>query len=468
MPGCKWFTRGWTLQELIAPKNVVFFDQDWNERGDKMGLSGLISQITGIPPDLLRGETPLSLYSVARRLSWAARRVTTRVEDMSYCLLGIFDVHLSLIYGEGMKAFSRLQEAIILATSDLSIFVWTDERSPCPTWAPLFADEPVHFASCGRVIAALEDDIYRELTITTRGIQVEGSLVSFPTHEDDAYKCILETFCTIDGEWVGIGLRKIGGGRYARYKPNMRAILGEEFTRMPWRDSNRMLVASLTLATRFPPHFPFYHQANPVLGNRNSALRVRWPNTTPKFSVHRYRSMPRSHWDVYDGVFFCANTVSKSWGAYFVHAFLQVTAETCIPVNFFLCCYNWNLSRPKVVIAGLHSLAPATAVFLESQLDRIRFESNRQAHGIVLSVFDGNLPAAISTNTRVMSGKAWVESAVVSTKELPDVFAGWHSEIKSGGDKVMVRLTVDVVEEMCPEICVHPMWRLDVNCEVVQ
>ncbi|KAH6720173.1 hypothetical protein BKA61DRAFT_594415 [Leptodontidium sp. MPI-SDFR-AT-0119] len=121
---CRWFTRGWTLQELIASKSIEFYDRQWNMKGTKLSLSTVLSRLTGVDEEIIRDSELVYTASVAKRMSWAASRQTTRVEDMSYCLFGLFDVHLPLIYGEGWKAFVRLQEAIILETSDLSIFAW--------------------------------------------------------------------------------------------------------------------------------------------------------------------------------------------------------------------------------------------------------------------------------------------------------------------------------------------------------
>ena len=119
----RWFTRGWTLQELIAPKDVRFYSKMWEYIDTKANMCDQISDITGIDQAILRGGD-LETVSVARRMSWASRRKTSRVEDMAYCLLGIFDVNLPLIYGEGHKAFQRLQEAIMLKTHDQSLFAW--------------------------------------------------------------------------------------------------------------------------------------------------------------------------------------------------------------------------------------------------------------------------------------------------------------------------------------------------------
>ncbi|KAI0634020.1 heterokaryon incompatibility protein-domain-containing protein [Trametes polyzona] len=120
----RWHRRGWTLQEMIAPEHVVFYTQDWEFLGTRSGLATELEEITRVDFDVLTGIAPLSSVSVARRMSWAARRETTRIEDRAYSLLGIFGVHMSPIYGEGHNAFLRLQEKIIRTIPDQSIFAW--------------------------------------------------------------------------------------------------------------------------------------------------------------------------------------------------------------------------------------------------------------------------------------------------------------------------------------------------------
>ncbi|KAH8645357.1 heterokaryon incompatibility protein-domain-containing protein [Xylariales sp. PMI_506] len=105
----RWFTRGWTLQELVAPTTVEFFSSEGEHLGDKMSLERLLCSITGISTQVLQG-TSLSNLDAAERIAWIAKRQTKLPEDMAYCLLGIFDVHIPLIYGEGMdNAFRRLR-----------------------------------------------------------------------------------------------------------------------------------------------------------------------------------------------------------------------------------------------------------------------------------------------------------------------------------------------------------------------
>ncbi|KAI0664002.1 heterokaryon incompatibility protein-domain-containing protein [Cubamyces menziesii] len=122
--GSKWFTRGWTLQELIAPRSLIFIAQDWSSIGTKASMAPLLEDITGVDADVLTFRRNLGDVSVARRMWWASARKTTRVEDEAYCLMGIFDVHMATIYGEGRRAFLRLQEEILKRTSDQTLFAW--------------------------------------------------------------------------------------------------------------------------------------------------------------------------------------------------------------------------------------------------------------------------------------------------------------------------------------------------------
>jgi hypothetical protein len=110
--GSRWFTRGWTLQELLAPSAVEFFSREDKRLGDKRTLERHIHEITGIAIPALRG-TPLFQFGVDERFLWAENRQTTRKEDEAYSLLGIFDIYMPLIYGEGRdNALTRLREEI--------------------------------------------------------------------------------------------------------------------------------------------------------------------------------------------------------------------------------------------------------------------------------------------------------------------------------------------------------------------
>ena len=137
----KWYSRGWTLQELLAPKFLIFLSRDWVPLGSKADLAPLVEEITGIPRTVLTFEMLMEHVSVAKRMSWASERETTRSEDEAYCLMGIFGINMSTLYGEGRRAFARLQEEIMKHTPDTSLFGWGscikhgDLASPESEWS---------------------------------------------------------------------------------------------------------------------------------------------------------------------------------------------------------------------------------------------------------------------------------------------------------------------------------------------
>ena len=150
-----WFTRGWTLQELIAPKLVYFLDRRWNIIGEKSQLAAEISAITHIGNDHLNLSSgkriSLGQTSIATKMSWASERETSRIEDMAYCLLGIFDINMPLLYGEGRKAFMRLQLEIIRKSDDETIFAWPSHDT-YRTQQGMLASWPTWFTNCGDII----------------------------------------------------------------------------------------------------------------------------------------------------------------------------------------------------------------------------------------------------------------------------------------------------------------------------
>ncbi|KAF1817088.1 HET-domain-containing protein, partial [Eremomyces bilateralis CBS 781.70] len=149
----RWFTRGWTLQELIAPGNLVFFDKRWAEFGTKLSMGSLISQITGIRGQYLQEDPDFFWCSVAERMSWLASRSTTRPEDMAYCMLGLFNINMPLLYGEGSKAFLRLQEEIIKVSNDHTMFCWSWTPAVPIFWRSFLAPSPAVFKNCGQFVA---------------------------------------------------------------------------------------------------------------------------------------------------------------------------------------------------------------------------------------------------------------------------------------------------------------------------
>jgi hypothetical protein len=168
LAGCRWFRRGWTLQELIAPKQLLFFGMDWNFIGSKLDLLYTLSDITGIDSIALSHRCNLAELSIAKRLSWAARRTTTRIEDTAYSLLGLLNINMTLLYGEGERAFTRLQEEIIRRSADSSVFAWFRGLEN-----GLLAPSPACFRPCSKVILRSDGTVVHSFELTHRGLKMK-------------------------------------------------------------------------------------------------------------------------------------------------------------------------------------------------------------------------------------------------------------------------------------------------------
>jgi len=165
----KWFNRGWTLQELIAPSMVIFLDQEWQEIGTKSSLQSIISEITGIPDTILQ-RADLESASVAQRMSWASKRETARVEDLAYCLMGIFGINMPLLYGEGERAFTRLQEELMKVSDDHSLFAWKSSEE----YGGLLATSPAAFFNSGKIIPFNPSGtLSGAITVNNKGIHLK-------------------------------------------------------------------------------------------------------------------------------------------------------------------------------------------------------------------------------------------------------------------------------------------------------
>jgi hypothetical protein len=209
----KWFRRGWTLQELIAPKKIRFYDKSWNLIGTLHDLAATVSEITNIHLSMLRHDNTPEDFSIAQRMSWAAGRETTRAEDRAYSLLGILDLTVSIRYGEGSHAFIRLQEAIIAKDADQSIFAWEkplvreedvylkDRRDSYlwydPDWSQLLASSPDAFANSRNIVPSLHTSLPYRLTniglyITSSVPEgMEDCIILNCHYKDDPTKAIL-------------------------------------------------------------------------------------------------------------------------------------------------------------------------------------------------------------------------------------------------------------------------------------
>lgn len=165
----EWFRRGWTLQELLAPSDVLFLGSDWQSLGHKCrgdlclcsdpinamstgdSLNEVICNAPSIDPWHLINSRSLHNATIAQKMSWAAHRETTKVEAIAYCMLGLLGVNMPLLYGEGHRAFLRLQSEIIRTSKDQSFLAWHYHLLDGQLKADLLAPSPAFFKSCGNV-----------------------------------------------------------------------------------------------------------------------------------------------------------------------------------------------------------------------------------------------------------------------------------------------------------------------------
>ncbi|CCX05199.1 Similar to Vegetative incompatibility protein HET-E-1; acc. no. Q00808 [Pyronema omphalodes CBS 100304] len=189
----KWFERGWTLQELIAPQMLCF-----------MITNGILSEKVFVTIQNLSDNGDY----IAEKMSWASERVTTRIEDTVYCLMGIFGIHMPILYGQKENAFYRLQREIINSSDDQTIFAWGVNQSGYSIFSGLLASSPRNFRGCAKVrrTNTLNQFFKPDLspyTITNIGMRIQLPLMSLPSKVTVA---ILDA--TLDGNIIGISLAK--------------------------------------------------------------------------------------------------------------------------------------------------------------------------------------------------------------------------------------------------------------------
>ena len=214
-----WFTRGWTLQELLAPTKMYFFDRYWRFLGTKATLSAQIQRVTGIEAQYLNGD--VSRACVAVKMSWLARRQTTKIEDMAYCMFGLFGINTFIRYGEREGAFLRLgQELIKQKPYDESIFAWKSPKidtniDPETKSSGLLAPWPTCYLGSGNL--TIESSKYRPRTgysVTNGGIlfQVPNKLPENGNGRD--WMAIVAWLRK--NYWLKLNCWEIGGGFGAR------------------------------------------------------------------------------------------------------------------------------------------------------------------------------------------------------------------------------------------------------------
>ena len=236
----EWFSRGWTLQEMIAPQNLQFFNKHWRPIGDKKRFARDLRRITGVPQEILVNGLEGNRPCVAQIMSWAAYRTTTRVEDRAYSLMGLLDVNMPMLYGEGRKAFHRLQLEVIRSSNDQSIFAWRHESDV--RMGSILADDPGAFEDCSSIKLMHYNEFIKEFTnrrwtnadkehfdafpIMNRGIQIWMPLCRYRES-----KCVFRAYLPCrdgDGSFVTIDL-VLWDSNYYRY-PRWKGATPEKYS----------------------------------------------------------------------------------------------------------------------------------------------------------------------------------------------------------------------------------------------
>jgi hypothetical protein len=242
----RWFTRGWTLQELLAPDRVCFFARDWRPIGTKLHLYLAIEEITSISSEALLGR-PLSSFNVAERMSWASKRETTREEDMAYSLLGIFNIHMPLLYGEGTQAFRRLQEQIIENILDYTIFAWNISEFEFD-WAPKLA-----------LLAKRPSAFRRDLTISSKYL---------------AYSSLMHGLLNIELSNVVIEPPAVTSQGIRLHRPMVREDDGTALICLCWLHGREDEILCLKLHQTYPSSSVFHRSESALVVKHKTELRV--------------------------------------------------------------------------------------------------------------------------------------------------------------------------------------------------
>ena len=223
----KWFTRGWTLQELLAPAVVEFYAEDWNFLGTKLGLVDDIQGATGIGERYLVNRNAVQSASIGQKFSWVGYRKTTRPEDLAYSLLGLLRINMPLLYGEGRKAFHRLQLELLSTSHDHTIFLWeppgynpydTRERhqyqdviygmlAPSPEWFRMIKFSEIENRPSRTDMSLSTHEM------TNMGLRFK--LPCTPKNQKGVVYAILNC-CSPDNQWLAVPLLKRTSGRYKR------------------------------------------------------------------------------------------------------------------------------------------------------------------------------------------------------------------------------------------------------------
>ena len=237
------------MQELIAPNDVCFFDRQWHSFARRGNISHVLEKITGIHSEVLYNHdprVPIKFYSVAQRMFWASKRRTTRKEDEAYSLLGLFNVNIPLLYGEGARSFERLQQEIIRTSTDQSILAWEYPEGAVHV-AGSYVRSPLapslrYFGGKAQRIIAKPSSYSNKFRLTNEGIEMTTGLEAY--HVKHGFRTVIAVLnCAIlpqmdtvgvwirvDPENVAVLRNKVSTKRFrAGFTHKTEALLGQDW-----------------------------------------------------------------------------------------------------------------------------------------------------------------------------------------------------------------------------------------------
>ncbi|KAK0108133.1 hypothetical protein ONS95_002955 [Cadophora gregata] len=311
--GCRWFTRGWTLQELIAPPTVEFYDVHWIHFGNRNELGDLLTSITSIDKKIFENTgtthreqnvtSMLSRMTIAKKMSWAKNRQTARTEDIAYSLLGIFGVNMAMTYGEENKAFIRLQKEIMAQYNDLSIFAWAANPTAhgvVPEFRGILAHSPAEFANAGYFEPSRNAIANPDFTLTNNGVKINAQIRNIPNSK---YLFLsLNCYDQADGPHniQGITLQLIGFNKYKRTNPSCLAI---ELNSWPLQPRKEFFISSDDtdtdtehLSRSDNQSFVFDLQGLEFYEKMRVSHDMAWDDSTTTFNTHGLSSFNGCVW----------------------------------------------------------------------------------------------------------------------------------------------------------------------------
>ncbi|KAK2010028.1 ankyrin [Colletotrichum eremochloae] len=274
----RWFTRGWTLQELIAPNTVEFYAHNWSfidRISSESNFCQLVAEITGIHPQVLAGTTSLVDVSIANKMRWAALRQTTRPEDIAYCMMGLFNVNMPLLYGEGERSFLRLQEEILKETDDQSLFLWGLSSGGSPNSDDLFgllAKSPKAFSqvAVGHVRPLPPPESYESspASVTNQGLRTTMLLI--PVRPDtDEYYAVLD--CLVSDS--------TSSSMYLSPRIILRRLWSDQFARVNSKEGSVILLPQEQSDEAGGSYESIYVRQNPFYALPELRVRSKYPKT---------------------------------------------------------------------------------------------------------------------------------------------------------------------------------------------